>query len=184
MTATPTSVFGPERVPDGGWPQDQVVELRRDGTICDLTSSTSLTGGNLAGPTVIQESGGGGGQSDAVSLRSTSYYSRSRPRSEMLSNDEVDYDNNAQAARKTVGASGDHGSDGGAAAPSASFTNVVLKAEARLRDAAWEAMRETFEVLVDDVRSSLLFTSSQSFHLVCRETYRCAPCSRSLRRRS
>ena len=84
-------------------------------------------------------------RSDAVSLRSGSYYNRSRPLSEApLNEDTLDLNGVNPNMRRALNSTATTISDNAA-------REAIREAETRLREAGWEAMKESFEILVDDV---------------------------------
>ncbi|KAI0093423.1 hypothetical protein BDY19DRAFT_923627 [Irpex rosettiformis] len=118
---TPTSAYAPDRPHSGE--RAGTSTPHRDAPVRDMSTST---------------------RGDAVSLKSGSFYNRSRPRSEAYSNEE---------AFELGGGNSLIGRD-----PTSTGTTVssnvareaIRQAEARLRDAGWEAMKESLEILADE----------------------------------
>ncbi|KAJ3553400.1 hypothetical protein NM688_g3633 [Phlebia brevispora] len=114
VTATPTSAYAP------GAPQ-------RDSTRDAGQISVHPVSGTLMGS-----------RAEVGSIRSASYYSQSRPRSEVFSNElDADFDRrNAESAA--------------ASAAYEARRESVRDIETRLHEAGWEAMRETLETFADE----------------------------------
>lgn len=139
-TPTPTSMYTP-----GGFSRDE-------------------PNGSGAGPYPVPSTLMGS-RIEVGSIRSSSYYSQSRPRSEALSN-EVDIDLERRNTDSTI-----------TRAAYAAQREAIKETEERLREAGWEAMRETLEVLADEVSANLLHVSMWVL-IKLRATFKCVRCSR------
>lgn len=116
-----------------------------------------------------------GVRGDAMSMKSASFYSRSRPRSEGFSNeDDHDADMNRTFAGQMVETPVTTHSQ-------TTARDAILQLEARLRAAGWQAMKDTLEVLIDEVRASELPQRYGTEHDgISREIYKHALCLHSL----
>jgi WD repeat-containing protein 24 len=148
---TPTSAHGVDKLYNGEY--DNSPALQREATLRDISTIASA-------------------RYDAVSLKSAPYYSRSRPRSEAYSNDDYTEADRNHAVMGKI-------SSTATTTASENLARVqISEKEARLREAGWEAMRETLEILLDDVSSSNISEHHVRDFLMCmhRETFKCVRC--------
>ncbi|KAI0686851.1 hypothetical protein BC835DRAFT_1287288 [Cytidiella melzeri] len=116
---TPTSAERPQ-----GGEHEASSTLQRDETIRDISA--------------------GAPRSDGVSLKSTSFYPRSRPRSEAYSNDDnFEIEGHSYVINRAPNTAT-------TAASQSAARQIVCQAEARLRDVGWEAMKDTLEILTGE----------------------------------